>query len=177
MRRATVADAAEIARINVEGWQAGYRGLLPETFLNSLRAVDRVDRVAGWITAAPPGAVFVAVDPDGAIGAFAGALAAPSETGRPVGELGSLYADPRRRGTGAGAAAHDAALDHLRAHGFTRAIVWVLRTNATGRLFYERHRWAPDGVVREDVTGGMPTTAVRYSIDLGAPAPGQSSMT
>jgi hypothetical protein len=34
-------DAAQVARVHVRSWQVAYRGLLPDEYLDSLRAEDR----------------------------------------------------------------------------------------------------------------------------------------
>ena len=56
-------------------------------------------------------------------------------------ELHALYVVPTSWGRGAGARL-------LAAAGPVREL-WVLRENALGRRFYERHGWRPDGAERE----------------------------
>jgi hypothetical protein len=51
VRSAVPADAMEVARVHVHSWQVAYRGLLPDAFLEGLRAEDR----AGHYTFALPG--------------------------------------------------------------------------------------------------------------------------
>ena len=62
-----------------------------------------------------------------------------------TGELISLYVEPGAWGAGHGAALHDAALAHLVAGGFRRALLWVLGDNARARSFYMARGWADDG--------------------------------
>jgi hypothetical protein len=38
LRRAEPADAMEVARVHVRSWQVAYRGLLPDAYLDGLRA-------------------------------------------------------------------------------------------------------------------------------------------
>ena len=38
LRPAEPDDAMEVARVHVRSWQAGYRGLLPDAYLDGLRA-------------------------------------------------------------------------------------------------------------------------------------------
>jgi hypothetical protein len=44
IRRATVRDAAEIARIQVRAWQAAYPGIVPQSHLDSLIIKERAER-------------------------------------------------------------------------------------------------------------------------------------
>jgi len=44
VRRAVTADAPRIADLHVRGWQAGYRGLLPQSLLDALDPAQRVPR-------------------------------------------------------------------------------------------------------------------------------------
>ena len=41
LRPAEPQDAMGVARVHVRSWQAGYRGLLPDAYLDGLRAEDR----------------------------------------------------------------------------------------------------------------------------------------
>ncbi|WP_240519504.1 GNAT family N-acetyltransferase [Amycolatopsis antarctica] len=177
VRRATAADAAEMARVHTEGWRAAYRGLLPERHLHGLRAVDRVESMADRASRPDPEAVFVAVRPDGGTGLGAVAVVLPVRSAGdrhpvlPTGELASLYADPAALGTGAGFAVHRAGLDHLSRCGFRYAVLWVLRGNARARTFYEARGWRPDGAGRQDMIGGFAAEEIRYAIAL-SPAAG-----
>jgi hypothetical protein len=44
VRPARPDDAAAVAGVHVRSWQAGYRGLLPDAYLEALRPEDRMDR-------------------------------------------------------------------------------------------------------------------------------------
>lgn len=135
VRRAVPADAGRIAEINIEGWRAAYRGLLPDSYLDGMRYETLRERWStGLRSYTEPAAMFVAVGPDPVVRAYAFVSAARQETDRhpnlPTGELCAIYADPRWRGTGAGFAVHQAALGHLAAHGYRHAVLWVLAGNA-----------------------------------------------
>ena len=106
VRRATANDIEPVARINVDGWRAAYRGILTDEYLDATRPGDRVERVAQRLSEPDPSATLVAVAGDGNIGAYGG-LSAVRDPGDqhphlPTGELASLYADPAVRGRGAG---------------------------------------------------------------------------
>ena len=44
IRPAKSDDALEVARVHVRSWQAAYRGLLPDDYLDDLRAEERAQR-------------------------------------------------------------------------------------------------------------------------------------
>jgi GNAT superfamily N-acetyltransferase len=62
-----------------------------------------------------------------------------------TGELYALYVHPDAWGRGYGDALHAAALDHLRAEGFSAAVLWVLEGNHRARRFYADRGWREDG--------------------------------
>jgi GNAT superfamily N-acetyltransferase len=168
VRRAVPADAGRIAEINIAGWRAAYRGLIPDSYLDEMRHETLRERWAtGLRSYAEPAAMFVAIGEDSVVRSYAFVQAVREETDRhPVhatAELCAIYADPRWRGTGAGFAVHQAALGHLAAFGFRRAVLWVLTGNAPARRFYEARGWMCDEVEKDLEIRGERTQEIRYS--------------
>ncbi|GAA4014146.1 GNAT family N-acetyltransferase [Allokutzneria multivorans] len=171
MRRAAAADAAEIARINVNSWRRAYRGIVADDFLDAMDPEQRVPGWERWIASPEPSAVFVTVDETGRIGSYAGVGAARPEEDdedfpEPTGELYAIYADPDLWGTGAGGAVHRVALRHLAESGFTTAVLWVLDDNALARNFYRSQGWQDDDVHKDFELNGKHLPERRYSVDL-----------
>ncbi|KAB1939016.1 GNAT family N-acetyltransferase, partial [Micromonospora sp. ALFpr18c] len=82
----------------------------------------------------------------------------PDDEGGPAtGLLNALHLDPREQGRGTGRALMVDALDAMRAQGWCRAVLWVLRDNAHARAFYERGGWTPTGAQRDEYIGPVPT--------------------
>lgn len=83
------------------------------------------------------------------------------------GELISFYAHPEHRGRGFGGALIEEALNRLRAEGFRRCYVLVLRENEKARKFYAAHGFAWDGS-HEDIPFPPDTICVdlRYAREL-----------
>ncbi|TNC21923.1 GNAT family N-acetyltransferase [Amycolatopsis alkalitolerans] len=168
VRCAVPADAGRIAEINIDGWRAAYRGLISDEYLDAMRYETLRERWATGLRAhAEPAAMFVAIDAGSVIRAYAFVSAVRNEADRhpvqPTAELCAIYADPRRRGTGAGHAVHQASLGHLAAHGFRHAVLWVLRGNAPSRRFYESHGWTCDEREQELEINGERVPEIRYS--------------
>jgi GNAT superfamily N-acetyltransferase len=164
IRPATVADAREIAEIQVNGWRATYRGRMPDPLLDSLSVDERAEQRRHWL-AEPPGPDFrtwVAEDGSGIVGfANTGPTDEP-EPGAAVGQLYAIYVDPTRIGTGVGRALLTHAVRNLVDNGFTAVVLWVLDTNARARRFYEVAGFAPDGGEQVETFGGVPLREVRY---------------
>ncbi|MDG4760008.1 GNAT family N-acetyltransferase [Micromonospora sp. WMMD710] len=91
----------------------------------------------------------------------------PDDEGGPAtGLLNALHLDPREQGRGTGRALMVDALDAMRAQGWRRAVLWVLRDNAHARAFYERGGWTLTGAQRDEYIGPVPTPQLRYTRPL-----------
>lgn len=170
MRKGALNDAPRVASINVEGWRAAYRGILPDDYLDAMRPGDRLERLELRLSAPPPDTMLLAEDENLFVGAYAG-LTAVRDVGDehphlPTGELAALYADPAVQGKGAGSSVHRAGIEHLAEQGFKHAVVWVFERNVRSRKFYEARGWACDEVIKEGVLGGARFTEIRYSRGL-----------
>ncbi|PZR45729.1 GNAT family N-acetyltransferase [Paraburkholderia fungorum] len=160
LRPATLADAALIASIHSTSWQATYRGLLPDTFLDG--EVTR-ERAAYWearlrapggerrmvliaeLAAEPIGFVCVERQPESTWGVL----------------LDNLHALPGHQGIGAGKLLMRAAEDWARAQGESQLYLYVLEGNTPAIGFYERQGWQFVGA-EPDHMGGVDITALRY---------------
>ncbi|MET8835006.1 GNAT family N-acetyltransferase [Micromonospora sp. NPDC004540] len=91
----------------------------------------------------------------------------PDDAGDPAtGLLNAIHLEPAEQGRGTGRALMVDALDAMRARGWSRAALWVLRENATARRFYERGGWTATGEQREDVIGATAVPQLRYARSL-----------
>ena len=154
-------DAAEIARVHTQTWQATYEHVFGA---DRLASIDASRREAGWSRAIGDGEpVFVAVE-GGRIVAFVST--GPSRDPAGVGELYTIYALPETWGTGAGPALMAVAKEQLRADGWAEAILWVVDDNPRARRFYEREGWTLDGGRKEEAFLGIDIVEVRYRIRL-----------
>ncbi|HTW06745.1 MAG TPA: GNAT family N-acetyltransferase [Acidimicrobiales bacterium] len=164
VRAAELSDAAGIGLVHVRSWQAAYRDLVPQSFLDGLDAEQRGAGWARYLGASPHEreAVLVA-ELDGQVVGFASV--GPSRDGDAdgVGEVRAIYLLADRWGQGMGRELMRAALDALRALGFTQASLWVLGSNQRARRFYEAGGWCPDGASKSDDSRGFLLTEVRYT--------------
>jgi ribosomal protein S18 acetylase RimI-like enzyme len=135
IRAARPDDAQEIARIDVETWQATYAGLLGEAYLSGLLP-QRRERGWSHVIRREPRDVRVAVASDGTILGFGSCGATRGERDF-TGEVFTLYIAPDWQNRGIGRRLLLALFARLVESGRNSAIVWVLHGNP-GRFFYQR---------------------------------------
>jgi GNAT superfamily N-acetyltransferase len=165
IRGAVVADAPRIADVHVRGWQAGYRGLLPQSVLDALDPAQRVPRWTATVERAdwPASGTLVAEDAGELLG-FADLRRTRDADQNPaeVGEIASFYVAPDAWRQGIGRSLMAASLRTMSDAGFSAATLWVLDTNVRAIAFYTAGGWLCEGAIREDVVGGAPIRDVRY---------------
>ncbi len=180
VRQATVADADAVGLIHVRSWQAAYRGLMPDEFLDSLDVDSRVEEWRRIFNGEVPVGSLpfphdVVVEVEGEVVGFAniGAFRQPDpdsplprSTAENPGELWAMYALPDHWGSGVGHALMTATMDELRSKAHDMAYLWVLTGNERARRFYERNGWICDEVSTDLDIRGVTVNEVRYSIQL-----------
>jgi|HubBroStandDraft_6_1064221.scaffolds.fasta_scaffold336820_2 ribosomal protein S18 acetylase RimI-like enzyme len=165
IRNADPADAREVARVHVRSWQAAYRGLFPDDFLDALRPEDRESRYTfGSTDPAAPRTILAVIDP--AVVGFATTSPSSDEDLPGVGEVAALYIDPSHWRSGIGGALLDEALARLRAAGYVEALLWVLVGNQAAQRFYRTQGWQADGARRDEAPWGIKAEVVRYRRSL-----------
>ncbi|MFM0287874.1 GNAT family N-acetyltransferase [Paraburkholderia megapolitana] len=160
LRPATVDDASLLASIHAASWQATYRGLLPDAFLDSEVAQERA---AYWFDRMnAPGAerrIVLIAERDGEAIGF---VCVERQIDTPWGVLlDNLHALPAHQGIGAGKLLMRAAQDWARAQGAVQLYLYVLEGNTPAIRFYERQGWQFSGA-EPDQMGGIDITALRY---------------
>lgn len=171
VRIAWAADAEAIGSVQARAWMRSYAELLPQPVL------DRIDGAAFAVTwreavVKPPSArhrVLVALD-HGTVSGFAATVPSEDPDAEPFdGEIVAFHIDPGALRAGHGSRLVAAAVDTLRADGFTHARMWVLSGDDELRAFIESAGWGADGAHRTlDVTGDGSATVkqIRLHTDL-----------
>jgi GNAT superfamily N-acetyltransferase len=161
IRDARPQDAHAVADVHVRSWQAAYRGLLPEAYLEGLRPEERAARYQfGQLDRSEP-ATLLASDAGGRILGFA-TTAPARDADLEGGELCALYVDPEIWGAGVGRALIGAARGRLLGEGFGEACLWVLAGNVSAERFYRADGWSADGTGRQEELGGVTVEELRY---------------
>lgn len=161
IREAEPADAMAVAEVHVRSWQAAYRGLLPDDFLDALRPEDRAARYA-FGSAEPEAPRTILAIAEGRLAGFATVSRSRDDDAPEAGELCALYVDPAHWRTGVGRALLEEARRMLRRVGHREALLWVLLGNEQAERFYEADGWRRDGAQRVEDPWGVVSTVVRY---------------
>lgn len=164
IRLGNVNDAEFVATIQVDGWHAAYKRLMPSEYLAQITVEARSPI---WQKLLAEGVTFVAERDDGIAGFCSVGRARDADGGAiVVGEIYALYVAPLLWRAGVGTALTDSALRWLKNNGFVTASLWVLEENAIGRRFYEKFGFEPDGNFKPYRAGDRELQELRYIIEL-----------
>ena len=158
VRPALPHDALAVARIHVRAWQTGYCGLIPDGYLDALRAEDRAARYTFGDPDPDKPATLVAVS-DGEICGFV--TTGPSPTAE-AGEVLALHVDPDHWRRGVGRVLIAAGRASLFARGHRDAVLWVLAGNERAQQFYTSDGWELDGREQEQNVWGITVHELGY---------------
>ena len=145
VRKATADDADGIAQVQLRGWQIGYKGLIPDAYLQSRKIDDLTEHWLTMLDESPT--TFLVADVNGALVGFAGYDTNGDGLGDNVGELHGLYVEPDCWGRGIGSALIDEVHRGLDDR-FAEAILWTLEADERTRRFYEHRGWSADGATK-----------------------------
>lgn len=166
IRKASPADAAEIARVHIASWHETYAVILPAAMLASL-SVDRRtaiwDRIMREPETSDSTVVYVA-ELDRKIVGFGSCGSQRAATLKEKGydgEIGAIYVLKAFQRSSFGKRLLFEMAANLLERGFRAVSLWVLRDNATARRFYERYG-AQVVAEREDVRKDTVLVEVAY---------------
>jgi ribosomal protein S18 acetylase RimI-like enzyme len=158
IRKATVEDSAEIARVQVDTWRTTYRGIVPQSFLDEM-AYDV--RAESWREQLATGSSRICVAAmDGPICGFISGGRLREPVSEFDGEIWAIYVEVGAQQRGCGRAMMRKLAGQLLQDGLTSAVVWVLERNPAC-CFYVR--LGGELVGRQTVTiGGSELVEVAY---------------
>ena len=138
IRTATINDAKSIAMVQISSWRAGYKGIIPDKYLNEMHFENHI---RGWEEKMQSGDAsqrFYVAETKGNITGFIVVCAPRDENAGFDYELSALYLHPEWWGQGVGQALFNRAVTDLKKHGIKNMYVWVLRDNTIARRFYSK---------------------------------------
>jgi len=159
VRDADIDDADAIATAHIDGWRAGYRGVVPDEYLDAEEfASSRRDRWRSWSWQQIPESRLFVVTLQGRVVGFGHAgpeqvvahgiespESEPGDGDEARGEIYGFYLHPTAWGSGGAGALMSRCEEFLRDEGFASATLWVLRDNPRARAFYEKAGWQATG--------------------------------
>jgi len=137
IRRASVADAEAIARVRVDSWRASYRGIMPDAYLDGMKAEESTRMWTRVLAAASDAACTFVAEIDGELVGFAAGITLAEPKLEFDAELSALYLLPSAQRAGIGRRLLMQVAATLAAAGAPDMLVWVLAKNRKARDFYE----------------------------------------
>ena len=140
IRLASINDAKSIAHIRVDGWKSAYKGMIPDSFLNTLDYDFEENRVKSRINKSD--SEFTS---DILVYEDAGKVLAYAYYGKSLdnafpdyqSEVVALYVLPSKKGMGIGTKLMSEIKSILIKQGYSNMIVWCLKENHPSIKFYE----------------------------------------
>ena len=168
IRAATVGDCDAIGAVHVHAWQAAYRGVMPDDYLDGLHADDRATMWRRHFANPRPEQMLTVIVDHGEVVGFAASGPEAGDSARSdVGELYAINLDPPSWGKGLGRALLRDVTAALVAAGYQSAVLWVEPSNVRARSLYESEGWVDDDIARGQEMLGVMVSEVRYRRGLG----------
>ena len=166
IRLAIPEDAPAVAVIHVRCWQFAYRGIVPDAILDIL-SIPAHEQLWGYALGNPTSdrRLWVADDNRAVVGFCETGPSSDDDATPDTAEVGAIYLEPERIGTGVGRPLFQHAVDDLCERGFRCATLWVFRDNPRARQFYEAAGWHPEAE-RTRTRGDALVVEIRYRTQL-----------
>ncbi len=149
-------DLLIVSGIYEKSWKSAYRGIIPDTYLDSIPKGKWADGLQN-----PKITSLLMRESGNAIGT-ASFSPARMENMRGFGELVSIYLLPEFMGKGYGKQLLTAAIEQLVKAGYQNIYLWVLEENKNARRFYEKFGFQESGAVLQNEIGGKALREVQY---------------
>ncbi|VAX00390.1 hypothetical protein MNBD_GAMMA20-465 [hydrothermal vent metagenome] len=146
IRYATRKDAQDIARIHVEAWRSGYKGIMPDEYLKSLSVKEKTRQWDEALATKGPGINRVVVL-NGVISGFCvyGPARDDDLSNENAGELVALNISPDCWGQGLGTELAKQTVKSAHHYQWRSLYLWVLKENTRARRLYEQMGFSRQG--------------------------------
>jgi GNAT superfamily N-acetyltransferase len=164
IRTACFKDARQIAEVHVDSWRGAYRGIVPDSLLDSLSVEGWAERWQERLSRAGETTNLVLTLGESLIGLAAAGPARDCDCDPlRTQEVYAIYLRSEYWGQGHGKALYLATENQMRLSGAIEAVLWVLRDNLRARRFYEAQGFTLDQSRPEQNYNGDPDLVeVRY---------------
>jgi ribosomal protein S18 acetylase RimI-like enzyme len=157
-------DIQAVAKVHVESWKVGYRGILSDRLLEQLQP-ERFEKV--WVEILKQkNRMNLLVEENKRTIGFTGFEIAPKDKQTLEGEIIGLYVDPFAWRRGAGACLTEQALVQMKKNGFETAFLWTMIRNTIAKSFYEKMGFKISQEKRTSERAGEHFDEVKYRIVL-----------
>ncbi len=164
IRTATLNDCDKVGALQVKAWLETYRGLVPDSVLDTLSTVEQATTWRRVLAREPPVAMVVAEAANGTLVGFAAGGPRRGKRLTQDSEIYAIYVLGSAQRQGLGRALIAGVARQLQAEGGQSLCLWVLRDNIVARQFYERLGGMEVGEKTESM-GGVKLQEVAYGWD------------
>lgn len=164
IRAATANDCDKVGALQVKAWLETYRGLVPDSVLDTLSTVEQATTWRRVLSREPPVAMVVAEAANGILVGFAAGGPRRGKRLTQDSEIYAIYVLGAAQRQGLGRALMAGVARQLHAQGGQSLCLWVLRDNIVARQFYERLGGMEVGEKIESM-GGVKLQEVAYGWD------------
>jgi GNAT superfamily N-acetyltransferase len=168
IRRATLADADQIAEVYVRTSRVAERGYVPDADLDAMTPGDYLESWHRRLGSPEPHATWVAEIEDEMVGFCYVEPSPDDDATATTGHVDMLFVLPEHAGRGIGARLLAEGVAFLGRHGFAEGTLWALERNRRTRRFYEREGWTTTDARRRYDQGGYAIDLIRYVRPLSA---------
>lgn len=130
-------DIPAVVDIQISGWQTAYKGIIDESFLNSMNREERIkqrneDYYKGGFIVAELNNEIVGYS------RFVNNNTLSPETPEVDCELSALYVKPNLKSNGIGTTMFQYVIKEFKNQNKTKMVIWCLKDNLSSRKFYEK---------------------------------------
>lgn len=148
VRRATPDDASTLARLLAASWQAAYRGIVPDEFMDGVDDTRWFQRLKDSLSEGSE-EIHIAEIASATVGLVTfGPCQDPDVNQELTGEIRRIYVLPGYWRRGIGRVLCRYAEEALRQGGCRACVLWVLAGNVRGLRFYEALGYTTDGATK-----------------------------
>jgi GNAT superfamily N-acetyltransferase len=165
IRKALPGDAYDYTLCHIACWQAAYRGIVPDEFLNKMpaEAERRTERFRQSLSGHDR-EFYCVMNENRMVGRLIFGKSRDEDKSE-AGEIDAIYLIKEFWGKGHGKEMLDFAMKRLKSMGYSEVILWTLEENSRGRRFYEKHGFVLDSSKKE-LEFGKSLTCVRYVFNI-----------
>ena len=138
LRSATLDDAESIAMVRIDSWRKTYRGVIPDSYLDSMDLESSTNLWRRVLAAASVATSVFVAELDGEVVGFAAGKMLEKEKFGLDAELAAIYLRPEIQRAGVGQSLVRMVASEHHSQGANGLIAWVLSRNKIARQFYEK---------------------------------------
>lgn len=165
VRSATIEDAVAIGTIHAESWKTSYRGIVHQSFLDSIDPNKRLRGAENRVKDPNTDCLVLVETTNGKVVGFADVGPCREKNVDSDGELYAIYLLQDYQNQGGGGILWKACVAKAKDRGFAKMMVSVLTENTSSRKFYEKMGGHEIGTDHVDIDGHRyPTSTLLWHL-------------